>query len=111
MKVKKLKDLRKGDSVWLDNIADTTPITVTSVKHTGMMVEIKVQWDDSEYICYGHAFNTRFTGYAGKYYANRVFTTSYNDAKSNEMYEQTMREYASIGRDIKSIVKSLKILL
>lgn len=109
MKTKKLKDLKKGDMVYLSDFTDTTPIIVTSAKRTGMLMEISLKWDTSEYTCYGHAFSTTFVGYKkSRYVTDTVFTTDYQSAFEEMRLQNNMKRRAVIGELLGNLIKAVK---
>lgn len=108
---KKLKDLKRGDRVYLKGFTGTTPITVASKKRTGMLVEITLKWDESEYTCYGHAFNTLFTGYFKKFRKDVVFSTDYDREHYEEQNRERNAKRALVGRYCKEFITHLKDMM
>ena len=95
---KKLKDLKKGDKVWLYDFTDTTPILVESVKREGHLMTISLRWDSTLFECYGHALGWTFSGYDVKNHYERIFTVSFENAWDREL----------ASKRVKALVPSLK---
>lgn len=97
---KKLKDLKKGDKVWLYDFTGTTPIQVESVKRDGHLMIITLKWDDSLFECYGHALGWTFSGYEIKHHWELVFTTSFDKALEREQSKERTRNLVPKLKDV-----------
>ena len=109
-KAKKLKDLKKGDRVWFWHFTCTTPITVIKAKRTGDMVEVILQWDDHEYVCYGHALGYDIVGYSRQFRSSFLFTTNREESKEREDKQKRNETYESVGRMTFNLIKAIKKL-
>ena len=107
---KKLKDLKKGDKMWWQGYTDTTPIYVVKVKRDGDLCTVTVKWDDTEYVCFGHALSFTCVGYCRKFCNEEIFTTDYETLKSEEDKREKDKRYAQIGRNVVGIMKMFKEL-
>ena len=111
-KTKKLKDLKKGDILYLYDFGSHTPIIVTKAKRTGDVMEVTVKWDDSEYVAYGHALGYVLTGFIRTWHAPFLLTSDFDDVQ--ERLERKIKDatFTSIGRSVVNllnIIKSSKI--
>ena len=88
---KKLKDLKKGDKVWLWDFTCTTPIYVESAKREGGLMRLTIKWDNSDYECFGHALGFTCIGYNRKFHQELMFTCSYDISYKNEQTKQKIR--------------------
>lgn len=108
MKEKKLKDLKKGDMVWLRRLPDTTPIIVTSAKRDGNCMRVTLKWDDNEYECFGHALGYKLVSYSKEYGGiERLFTSSYEESIGNYNNEKYIISRQRIGEAVESVLQAL----
>ena len=107
---KKLKDLKKGDRMWLQGFTGTTPIYVEKKKREGDLCIVTMRWDNEEHVSYGHALGWTCVGYCKKYNAECIFTTDYQTTKSVEEKREAEKKYAQIGRNISGIINILRDL-
>ena len=91
MNNKKLKDLRKGDMVWLWSFTDTTPIYVDKAKREGELMRLTIRWGDSIYECFGPALGFTCIDYNRKFGQELMFTCSYDLSLKNELRIQRIR--------------------
>lgn len=94
-KPKKLKDLKKGDRLWLHDFTGTTPILVEGAKRQGNIVTVSVKWDESEYEAYGPALGFKCVARSKLHYEDLVFTT---DMEAAEFETEKRRKYRRDAR-------------
>lgn len=102
--MKKLKDLKTGDRMWLNDFTDTTPIVVTKKKREGSLITITIKWDNSEYECFGHALGWTCVGYNRAFCQELMFTSDYETAFDSE---KKRRDIKRIGEKMKEIFKNI----
>lgn len=110
-KAKKLKDLRKGDRVYMQGFVDTTPIVVVKAKRTGDLMTVELKWDDHTYIGYGHAHDKYMCIYSKEWKSNAVISTDYNEEKRVQNRREKDRNEAEIGACVISLIKAIKRFL
>lgn len=104
MKEKKLKDLKKGDPMWLHNFTDTTPITVVKKKRTGSLMTVTLKWDNYEFECFGPALGWTCISYNKKFCQERLFTSSWERAFKNE---QQITKIKRLKTTLTSVIKEI----
>ena len=107
---KKLKDLKKGDRIWLYGFTGTTPIYVEKVKRQGEMCMVTVKWDEVEHVCFGHALAWTCVGYWKRFRAERIFTTDYEDIKRQEDKKEANKNYIELGKQLIEILNTINKL-
>ena len=105
--IKKLKDLKKGDKVWYWTLTDTTPITVEKAKREGELMRLTIKWDDSVYECFGHALGYTCIGYDRKFHAERMFTSWYELAFTNEEEKRRIRRLVPMLKELITQIKDI----
>ena len=101
--MKKLKDLKNGDRMWLWDFTDTTPIIVAKKKREGSLMTITLKWDEAEYECFGHALGWTCVAY-NRSFGQELFTSDYETALSNEKKRSDIKR---IGELMKNIIKQI----
>ena len=104
---KKLKDLRKGDKVWLYDFTGTTPIIVESVKREGHLMTINLKWDDYQYECYGHALGWTFSGYDVTKRWECVFSSSFDQAWEREQERTRVKNLVPRLKEVIEIIDKI----
>lgn len=89
---KKLKDLKKGDRMWLYDFTDTTPIVVDKKVRQGGLMVITLKWGSSEYECYGPALGWTCVGYNRAFCQELIFTCDFDSAWERE-HRKSKLEY------------------
>ena len=108
MKPKKLKDLKKGDPIWLYDFIGTTPIRVEKVKRQGSIAIVTIKWGNSEFDAYGPALGRNCVAYIGTRFDDHVFTTDSESAKFRHDRKEGVRKYMEIGQAVDSLIEKLK---
>jgi len=103
-KTKKLKDLKKGDRLWLHDFTGTTPILVENAKRQGNIVTVSIKWDESEYEAYGPALGFKCVSLPIRHSEDMVFTTDMNAAE----YETEKRQKYRLDARIADAMRTLK---
>lgn len=100
---KKLKDLKKGDRLWLQDFTGTTPILVESAKRQGNIVTVSIKWDKSEYEAYGPALGFKCVARSKLHHEDLVFTTNLDDAEFETEKRQKYRQDACIADAMRTL--------
>ena len=109
-KAKKLKDLRKGDPIWLYDFTWTTPIHVEKVKRQGSIAIVNIKWGNLECEAYGPALGRSCVAYIGPRFDDYVFTTDYELAKFRQNRNEGVRKYMEIGQAVEKMIGLIRDL-
>lgn len=106
-KPKKLKDLKVGDSMWVNSYTNTTPISVKKKKRDGPLVSLTLKWDKSEYECFGHALGYVCVGYCKSYRHHEIFTTDYDSARERENRQNRYEKLKDVGLAVRNLIRAI----
>lgn len=97
---KKLKDLKKGDRVWLYDFTGTTEIYVERKKREGQLMTVVLKWGESEYECFGPALGWTCVGYNKKWKHELIFTSSFHMAYEREARRRRVKNLGEMFRKV-----------
>lgn len=106
-KPKKLKDLKKGDRLWLHDFTGTTPILVEKAKRQGNIVTVSIKWDEADYEAYGPALGFKCVSRPNRLSEDMVLTTNLEDAEYETEKRQKYRRDGRIADAMRTLKKEL----
>lgn len=100
MNNRKLKDLKKGDRVWLLDFARTTPIFVESSKREGSLMRLTIKWDDEVFDCYGPALGFVCIGYWKRRGDDILLTCQHDISYNNELRIEKVKDLLPLLKEL-----------